>query len=93
LLAYLYPRPEPPIISNANQPPHDGRHRGLLFILPDNFFSGYKRIAPIAEKTLTAFGTDLKSIATIGTVRIHIKFVIEGIAVTFFTKKLGPFGS
>ena len=54
-----------------------------VFWVPFNTF--------IAEKSLTTFGTDLEFFAAIGAVRLHIKFVVQGIAFTVLAEKLGSF--
>jgi hypothetical protein len=66
-------------------------HVSLLFFLPGNLFPGYEPITFIAEKTLATFGTELEFFAALGAERLHIKFVIQGIAVTALTEKLDSF--
>jgi hypothetical protein len=66
-------------------------HASLLLSLPDNLFPGYEPITFIAEETLTTFGTELEFLAAVGAVRLHIKFVVQGIAVTALAKKPGSF--
>jgi hypothetical protein len=62
-------------------------HIRLLLFLPDNLFTGYEPIAFIAEKSLTAFGTDDDFFAAVGAVSLHVEFIVNGIAVTVLTKK------
>jgi hypothetical protein len=69
----------------------ESQNRILLFFLPDNFFPGYEPITFIAEKSLTTLGTDLEFFAALRAVRFHIKFVIQGIAVTALAEELDSF--
>ncbi len=63
----------------------------LLLFLPDNLFTGYEPITFIAEKPLAAFGTDDDFFSAVGTISLHVEFIIEGIAVTVPTKKPDSF--
>jgi hypothetical protein len=56
---------------------------GSLLFLPNDLFTGYEFIAPIAEESLAALATELKHIAAFRTGRIHIEFVVgsETVAV------------